>query len=231
MAQEIRKKHEEAAEIPAANIRITIINDTYDLQNIVIFQREYSGSGLFRTHFPHAWKVFRLRGRTKEITPKVSTRYPLEQGLAVVRWSNEADLLPYGDLAIAAPAHHKKRYRYYIDENGAQDIEKLPGENKDNSITCLNDSDDFVNIVLYKSNAPVVSQPEVAPGEEVRFLLTAKLYFMAAGNIRQGNIFKAKESGSHVAGVDITACKSVTAILRANPVDLSGSPFWDIKIE
>jgi hypothetical protein len=80
-------------------IRISVVNDTDEFQNIFIFQQEDEPGLMFDKLFPLAWQVFPLPGREEGIERKGSTEYPSSQQIGVTR-STE----PAYDAVRSAPA-------------------------------------------------------------------------------------------------------------------------------
>jgi hypothetical protein len=80
-------------------IRISVVNDTNEFQNIFVFQQEDEPGLMFDKLFPLAWQVFPLPGREEGIERKGSTEYPFSQQIGVTR-STE----PACDAVRGAPA-------------------------------------------------------------------------------------------------------------------------------
>lgn len=214
----------------ANDVKITVVNETDDFQNIIIFQQEDQLNRMFNTLFPLAWKVFPLLGKAPGIERKGSTIYPIQQGVGVVRTPATEDKLPFGELQIYAEADWKDKFKYFLTENSAQDMSKLPGKNDDDSITCLNDTGERVAIALYKNGSNIVAQPKVDSGDEAGFLLTPKLYFMYLNNIKEGDIFKSQVTGPTVKEAEITGKKTVKATLMYDPNGTGGKKMWKIEM-
>jgi hypothetical protein len=66
-------------------IRITVINETEDFQNIFIFQQEDELGLMFDKIFPLAWQVFPLPGKEEGIERKGVADYPASQQIGVTR--------------------------------------------------------------------------------------------------------------------------------------------------
>lgn len=66
-------------------IRITVINETDDFQNIFIFQQEDALGLMFDKVFPLAWQVFPLSGKEEGIERKGIAAYPASQQVGVTR--------------------------------------------------------------------------------------------------------------------------------------------------
>jgi hypothetical protein len=71
-------------------IRITVINETNDFQNIFIFQQEDELGLMFDKIFPLAWQVFPLPGKEEGIQRKGVAEYPASQQIGVTRTVNVA---------------------------------------------------------------------------------------------------------------------------------------------
>jgi uncharacterized glyoxalase superfamily protein PhnB len=199
--------------IMASNIEITVYNKTQEFQNIVIFQQEDYLNQMFDKLLPIAWKVFPLNGMQAGEERKGSTVYPIKQTIGVRRNSIDGDKLPYGTLEVMAEADNGEQFKYYIDRNGAQEIDKLNDKNDDSSISCENDADELASFAFAKNGSTLVVQQDVAKADKAVFKLTPKIYIMYLNNIKEGDIFKSMQTGNHVEKVDLTGCTSIEAIL------------------
>jgi hypothetical protein len=197
----------------ASDVKITIFNNTNDFQNIVIFQQQDELNQMFDKLFPIAWKVFPLKGQEEGEIRKGSTIYPIAQTIGVTRNPEGSDALPFGTLDITASADNGEQFKYYIDERGAQDIEKLPSKNDDSSISCENDADELASIVYAKNGSTLVVQKDVPKGEKGLFKITPKIYIMYLNNIKEGDIFKSMQTGSHIEEVNLTGRTLIEATL------------------
>lgn len=203
----------------ASDIKITVHNKTKDFQNIILFQQEDELDQMFDKLFPIAWKVFPLKGEEEGETRKGYTIYPVKQSIGITRNSENSDKLPYGILDITANADNGEKFKYYIDENGAQDIEKVSDKNNDSSISCENDAPELVSIAFAKDGSTLVVQKDVCKGDQALFKLTPKIYIMYLNNIKEGDIFKSMQRGHHIKEVDLTGITYVDAVL-----DYTGNP-------
>lgn len=203
----------------ASDIQITVYNKTRDFQNIVIFKQADDLNQMFDKLFPIAWKVFPLNGVREGVTRKGSTVYPVKQTIGVTRNPSSGNKLPYGTLDITADADNSEQFKYYIDHNGAQEIDKLDRKNNDSSISCENDADELASIAFAKNGSTLVVQQNVAKGDKAVFKLTPKIYIMYLNNIKEGDIFKSMQTGAKVKEVDLTGYTSIEATL-----DYTGEP-------
>lgn len=197
----------------ASDVQITVYNETRDFQNIFIFQQQDKLNQMFNKLFPIAWKVFPLNGQSPGQTNKGSTVYPVSQTIGVTRNPIQGDKLPYGTLDITADANNSEQFKYYIDQNGAQNLDKLVGKNDDSSVSCENNAPELASIAYAKNDATLVVQPDVANGDKAVFVLTPKIYIMYLNNIKEGAIFKSMQAGYHVQEVDMTGYTQVEARL------------------
>ncbi len=202
-----------------SDVKIIVHNETKDFQNIVIFQQKDGLNQMFDNLFPIAWKVFPLKGKQPGETRKGSTVYPIQQSIGIARKPNNSDKLPFGELDIIADADNGEQFKYYIDSNSAQDIDKLPAKNDDSSVSCENDANELVSIAYAKNGATLVVQDNVAKGDKAVFKLTPKIYIMYLNHIKEGDIFKAMQTGSHVTEIDLTGLTLIEATL-----DYTGGP-------
>ncbi|MEG3972257.1 hypothetical protein QUA00_32235 [Microcoleus sp. T2B6] len=198
----------------ASDVNVTVYNKTRDFQNIVIFQQKDDLDQMFNNLFPIAWKVFPLNGVEDGVAKKGMTVYPVKQTIGVVRQPAKTDKLPYGTLEITRKAENSEQLKYFLDQNSAQNITLLSGQNDDSSISCLNEAPELVTIAFAKDNATLVAQINVANGDKAVFQLTPKLYFMYLNNIKEGDIFKSMQTGTNVKEVDLTGYTSITASLE-----------------
>lgn len=203
----------------SSDVKITVFNKTDSFQNIVIFQQQDELNQMFDNLFPIAWKVFPLKGIEDGEIRKGYTTYPIAQTIGVTRNPANSDNLPFGILEITARADNGEQFNYYIDEHGAQDIEKLPTKNDDSSVSCNNDSNELTSIVYAKNGSNLVVQKDVPKGDKAVFKLTPKIYIMYLNNIKEGDIFKSMQTGSHIKEVNLTGCTEIEATL-----DYSGGP-------
>ncbi|MFN6516477.1 MAG: hypothetical protein RMY29_018510 [Nostoc sp. CreGUA01] len=197
----------------ASDVQITVYNKTRDFQNIVIFQQADDLNQMFDKLFPIAWKVFPLNGVRDGVERKGYTVYPVKQTIGVTRNPISRDKLPFGTLDITAKADNSEQFKYYLDHNGGQEIDKLDGKNDDSSISCENDADELASIAFAKNGSTLVVQQDVAKGDKAVFKLTPKIYIMYLNNIKEGDIFKAMQTGANVKEVDLTGYTSIEATL------------------
>jgi len=66
-------------------IHISVINNTDEFQNIIVFQQDDELGLMFNKVFPLPWQVFPLPGRTEGIERKGTAEYPLAQQIGVTR--------------------------------------------------------------------------------------------------------------------------------------------------
>jgi hypothetical protein len=66
-------------------IRITVVNETDEFQNIFIFQQEDELGLMFDKIFPLAWQVFPLPGKEESIERKGEADYPASRQIGVTR--------------------------------------------------------------------------------------------------------------------------------------------------
>jgi hypothetical protein len=71
-------------------IRITVVNETDEYQNIFVFQQEDELGFMFGKLFPLAWQVFPLPGREEGVERKGTTDYPASQQIGVTRSTETA---------------------------------------------------------------------------------------------------------------------------------------------
>lgn len=213
----------------ARDINITVTNETNAFQNIVIFQQKDDLNQMFDNLWPIAWKVFPLNPPSAGQTKKGSTVYPAQQSIGVTRTPASTDQLPMGVLDITQLCDNGEKYKYLIDNNGAQEIEKLSGTNADASVSCTNDTGDLVSIAFCKQGATLVMQTDVANGDSAYFKLTPKLYFMYLNNIKEGDIFKSMQRGENVNEVDLTGYSQITARLMIDPNATGLKKMWVIE--
>jgi hypothetical protein len=213
----------------ANDVTITVVNETDEFQNIVIFQQKDALNQMFDKLFPIAWKVFPLNGRKSGVTKKGSAIYPVAQSIGVTRDPVSSDTLPFGTLNITSDANNKDQFKYYLDENNAQNIDLLPGKNDDESISCRNDTTDRVAIAFCKSGSVLVTQTNVANGDKAVFKLTPKLSFMYMNNIKEGQIFKSMQTGDNVNETELTGYSRINARLMYDPSVGGGKKMWMIE--
>jgi len=201
----------------ANDVFITVTNETDEFQNIVIFQQKDALNQMFDKLFPIAWKVFPLNGRKEGQTKKGTTVYPVAQSIGVTRDPILSDSLPFGTLNITCDANNKDQFKYYLDENNAQNIDLLPGKNDDESISCVNGTSDLVAVAFCKNGSVLVTQTNVPNGDKTVFKLTPKLYFMYLNNIKEGQIFKSMQTGENVHETELTGYSRISARLMYDP--------------
>ena len=80
-------------------IRITVINETDEFQNIFIFQQEDGLGLMFDKVFPLAWQVFPLPGKEAGIERKGVADYPASQQIGVTQ-SVDVALAAAGKTAL-----------------------------------------------------------------------------------------------------------------------------------
>jgi len=197
----------------ASDVSIIVYNRIRDFENIVIFQQQDELNQMFDKLFPVAWKVFPLKGVEEGVERKGSAIYPVKQSIGVTRNPYSSDKLPYGKLDITRSADNKQQFKYYLDANNAQNIDKLDKLNDDSSISCENNANELVSIAFAKDDSTLVVQKDVAKGDKAVFKLTPKLYFMYLNNIKEGDIFKSMQAGVHVKEVDLTGYSQIVAEL------------------
>jgi hypothetical protein len=197
----------------ANDVYITVANETDEFQNIVIFQQKDALNQMFDKLFPIAWKVFPLNPRKPGQIIKGNTIYPVSQSIGVTRDPVSSDQLPFGTLNITSDANTKDQFKYYLDDNNAQNIDLLDTKNDDESVSCRNDTSDLVAIAFCKSGSVLVTQTNVANGDKAVFKLTPKLYFMYLNNIKEGQIFKSMQTGDNVKEAELTGYSRINARL------------------
>lgn len=133
-----------------------------------------------------------------------------------------------GYLNIRRDASNGEKFEYRVDNQGGQNINKLSQRNNDGIISCQNNTDSLVSIDFYKNDSKIVTWPKVANGDEAKFKLTRKIFFMYDSSLEQGRIITSKINNDQVASVDLTGYSTVEARLTYDPNVGGQKKIWNI---
>ncbi|MFN6516478.1 MAG: hypothetical protein RMY29_018515 [Nostoc sp. CreGUA01] len=93
-------------------------------------------------------------------------------------------------LVIKIEALNRDKFKYWIDDQGGQHINKLDDKNDDGSISCENNSPSLVTMDLYRNNAKLATWQDLPNGDQAKFKIKNILYFMYSDSIKQGQIIE-----------------------------------------
>ncbi|WP_426454621.1 hypothetical protein ACP26L_18110 [Paenibacillus sp. S-38] len=177
------------------DIKLNLYNNTDRPWRFALFQKFANANQFFDKIEPIAWQVLPLSPGQKQ-----TATYPILTSL-VVEELNTPYPSEIRETSRVVEFHQKWEFKKANAES--TDLALLSENNSDNSVSCINNFNNTVDISLFKNGAKLVTKKAVQQGDSAYFLLTPKLYVIYANDIQVGEEIRSSVQ-SNITEIDLT---------------------------
>lgn len=202
-----------------SDIKLTLINNTDRAWRFVLFQKPANVNQSYDKIESIAWHVLPLSPKQVQ-----SATYPIQTSLVV----EEMDT-PYNNEVrqTSRPTDFHQQWEFKKGNPESTDLFLLSSQNTDNSISCINNYTNVVDVSLFKNGAKLVTKKSVQQGDTAEFLLTPKLYVMYANDIQVGEEIRSSVQ-SNITEIDLTDTTRATISLELSN-QTTGLKNWKVE--